>query len=563
MKIRRSMVVLFIIASFVIPISLYRNLFSENASEEFVSTVGIIKNVLMAIFLLLVVAFSIFSDDYPHTYSPQKSNILGFISMMTAAACGYASILGLISDDLLMFSGASGKVFAVLGLFSVLAMMFYAVSFFKGENLMLAFPLIPVLPALWYGYRMLTAFLKSASMADISGDLPVIAMCCSFTIFLLTIGKLICCINSNSIKWGFAAGCIGIMTSLLYSVNWLVSECKSTEELLQNPLVFADIFMALFAVGSLFHVSRPAEYFDDEEWDDYFYETYDLPKPNLILHTPVDELEEDSVLDDDINESPYIPVTSSIGNAGMNQPAGYGGYNHYNEYNANNRQQPPQGAVPSYIANPAAYYPNYPNYTQYPQYPQNQPYPQTTQYPQTPPAYPAYPTYPVYPYQGVVSPNTAYNGYPQQPVEYVNPYDAAAAQYQYERRRSELQSRELEKLTGEVDNSLARLQNNVTRSQLPSNQVVNASPDEKIGGRFNPSNQGRNVHLAQGYQQSGERLADHVDRLEQQNRANDSTQTNDNDEYTYEYYYPNDRSRYSLNQFNPTDSSRGNQSGRR
>ena len=135
MKIRRSMVVLFIIASFVIPISLYRNLFSENASEEFVSTVGIIKNVLMAIFLLLVVAFSIFSDDYPHAYSPQKSNILGFISMMTAAACGYASILGLISDDLLMFSGASGKVFAVLGLFSVLAMMFYAVSFFKGENL--------------------------------------------------------------------------------------------------------------------------------------------------------------------------------------------------------------------------------------------------------------------------------------------------------------------------------------------------------------------------------------------------------------------------------------------
>ncbi|MBQ9902722.1 MAG: hypothetical protein IJM51_10140 [Clostridia bacterium] len=545
MKIRRSMVVLFIIASLVIPISLYRNIFSENASEEFVSTVGIISNVLMTVFLMLVVAFSIFSDDFPHSYAARKSGGLGLVSMLAAGACGFSSILGMISDNSPMYSGTGGIVFLLLGLLTVLAMMFYSVGFFKGENLILSFPVVPILPALWYGYRMLTAFLRSASMADISAELPVIAMCCSFTIFFLTIGKLFCCINSNSIKWGFAAGCIGIMTSLLYSVNWLVKDCKSTEDLLSNPLVFTDIFMALFAIGSLFHVSNPAEYFDDEEWDDYFYETYDLPKPNLILHTPVEELEENSLLDSDINESPYIPVNTSIGTGRRDPQSSYPP-----QAGEPRQQQPPRNAVPSYIANPAAYY------GQYAQPVQQQPY-----YP------PAYPSYPVYPYQGVVPPNAGYGaGYPAQPqpVEYVNPYDAAAAQYQYERRRSELQSRELEKLTGEVDNSIARLQSNVTRSQPPSNQYVNAAPDERLKDRPSPAQSNtRNVRLAQGYSQSGERLTDHVDRLEQQNRRVPTQTADDDDEYTYEYYYPTDISRYSPNQFNPTDSGRGNQSGRR
>lgn len=547
MKIRRSMVVLFIIASLVIPISLYRNMFSENASEEFISTVGIISNVLMTVFLMLVVAFSIFSDDFPHSYTARKSGGLGIVSMLAAAACGFSSVLGIIGNDAPMYSGTGGIIFMLLGLLSVLGMMFYSVSFFKGENLILSFPIVPVLPALWYGYRMLSSFLRSASMADISSELPVIAMCCSFTIFLLTIGKLFCCINSNSIKWGFAAGCIGIMTSLLYSVNWLVRDCKSTQDLFNNPLVFTDIFMALFAIGSLFHVSNPAEYFDDEEWDDYFYETYDLPKPNLILHTPVDELEENSLLDSDINESPYIPVNTSIGS---------GRSTAQENYPPQLAPQPPRNPVPSYIANPAAYYGQYQQNVPYSQPPQNPYYsPQT-----------AHPSYPVYPYQGIVPPNPGYGtGYPNpaQPVEYVNPYDAAAAQYQYERRRSELQSRELEKLTGEVDNSIARLQSNVARNQPPTNQYVNAAPDERLNDRSgSASNNTRNVRLAQGYTQSCERLTDHVDRLEQQNRVVTQT-TDDDDEYTYEYYYPTDSSRYSPNQFNPTENNSGSRGGRR
>ena len=540
MKIRRSLVVLFIIASLVIPISLYKNMFSANASDEFVSTVSIISNVLMTVFLLLVVAFSIFSDDYPHTYSPKKSGVLGTISMLTAATCGYSSVLGLINDDLQMYAGTGGIAFSILGLLAVLSMMVYSVSFFKGENYILSMPAVPIAPALWYGYRMLSVFLRSASMADISAELPIIAMCCSFTIFLLTVGKLFCCINSNSIKWGFAGGCIGIMTSLLYSINWLVNDCTSADDLLMNPLVLTDIFMAFFAIGTLFHISNPAEYFDDEEWDDYFYETYDLPKPNLILHTPVDELEEDSLLDDDINESPYIPVNASIGGGRRGQISG----------GVNDRRppRPPQNPpAPSYIATTAAYY------GQYPQQQQRQYYP------------PAYPTYPVSPYQGIVPPNAPYGGYPvpQQPVEYVNPYDEAAAKYQYERRRAELQSRELEKLTGEVDNSIARLQSNVNRNQPPSNQYVNASPDERIPGMSNAAQQGRNVCLAQGYSQSGERLTDHVDRLEQQNRAAAPQPVEDDEEYTYEYYYPTDCAGFSPNQFNPTDGNAGSQRGRR
>ena len=88
MKIRRSLVVLFLIASLVIPISLYRNTFSVNASDEFISTVGIISNVLITVFLMLVVAFSIFSDDFPHSYTARKNVGLGAISMLTAASCG-------------------------------------------------------------------------------------------------------------------------------------------------------------------------------------------------------------------------------------------------------------------------------------------------------------------------------------------------------------------------------------------------------------------------------------------------------------------------------------------
>ena len=537
MKIRRSLVVLFIIASLVIPISLYRNMFSENASDEFTSTVGIISNVLMTVFLLLVVAFSIFSDDYPHTYAPRKSSPLGTIAMLAAAACGYSSILGLISDDMPNYSGTGGIFLTVLGLLAVLSMMIYSLTFYKGENYILSMSVVPIAPALWYGYRMLSAFLRSASMADISDQLPVIAMCCSFTIFMLTIGKLFCCINSNSIKWGFAGGCIGTMTSLLYSVNWLVNDCASLNDLMMNPLVFADILMALFAIGTLFHISNPSEYFDDEEWDDYFYETYDLPKPNLILHTPVDELEEDSLLDDDINESPYIPVNTSIGGGQRNQSSRGGN-------NRRDPRQPVAPAAPSYIANPASYYGQYP--------PQTPPQPQRQYYP------PAYPSYPVYPYQGIMPPNAGYPaGYPapQQQVEYVNPYDEAAAKYQYERRRAELQSRELEKLTGEVDSSIAKLQSNVNRSQPPSNQFVNASPDERIPGMSNAAQQGRILRLAPGYAQSGERLTDHVDRLEQQNRAAAAPPVDDDDEYTYEYYYPTDRAGFGPNQFNPTEGS--------
>lgn len=493
----------------------------------------------MTVFLLLVVAFSIFSDDYPHMYSPKKSGALGTISMLAAAACGYSSVLGLISDELQQYSGTGGIVFSILGLLTVLSMMFYSVTFLKGENMILSLPVAPMGPALWYGYRMLAAFLRSASMADISAELPVIAMCCSFTIFMLTVGKLFCCINSNSIKWGFAGGCIGILTSLLYSVNWLVNDCASLDDLLMNPLVFTDIFMALFAIGTLFHISNPSEYFDDEEWDDYFYETYDLPKPNLILHTPVDELEEDSLLDDDINESPYIPLNSSIGGSRGRLAPGSG--------DRRSTIQPQQPPAPSYIANPDAYYGQYPQ-----QRPQRQYYP------------PAYPAYPVSPYQGIVPPNSPYgsNPVPQQPVEYVNPYDEAAARYQYERRRAELQSRELEKLTGEVDNSIARLQSNVNRSQPPSNQFVNASPDERIPGMSNAAQQGRNVRLAQGYSQSGEKYTDHVDRLEQQNRAA-AVEPVEEEEYTYEYYYPTDRAGFGPNQFNPTDRNSGGQSGRR
>lgn len=542
MKIRRSLVVLFIIASLVIPISLYKNIFSANASDEFVSTVSIINNVLLTVFLMLVFAFSIFCDDYPHTYSAEKSGALGVISVLTGAACGYSSVLALVSDSQQTAAGSGGIVFAILGLLTVVSMMFYATSFFKGENYILSFPVMPIAPALWYGYRMLTAFLKSASMADISAQLPIIAMCCAFTVFSLTVGKLFCCINSNSIKWGFAGGCIGILTSLLYSVNWLVNDCASADDLLMNPLVFVDVLMALFAIGALFHVSAPAEYFDDEEWDDYFYETYDLPKPNLILHTPVDELEENSLLDEDINESPYIPVNASIGGDRRGKAPDGG----------NNRRpaRQPQNQAPSYIANPAAYY------GQYPQQPR--------QY--YPPAYPAYPTYPVSPYQGIVPPDSPYGGYPAQPqypVEYVNPYDEAAANYQYERRRAELQSRELEKLTGEVDSSIARLQNNVNRSQPPSNQYVNASPDEKIPTMSNAAQQGRNVRLAQGYAKTGERFTDHVDRLEQQNRAADVLPVEDDEEYTYEYYYPTDRSGFSPNQFNPTEGNPAGNNGRR
>lgn len=535
MKIRRSMVVLFIISTFMIPISLYRSMFSDGASTEFLSTVDIISNVLMAVFLMLVFSFSLFTDDFPHAYNPRQSRLLGFVTILLAAAVGYSSVLGLISEDYSVFGGAAGKVFSSLGIISVLSFMFYSITYFKGENVIPSVAIVPVFPALWYGCRMLLCFLKSASIADISSQLPVIAMSCSFTIFFLTLGKLMCCINSNSIKWGFATGCVGIVTSFMYSLNWIVNDCRSAVDLLANPIVFADLFMALFAIGSLFHVSAPAEYFDDEQWDDYFYENYDLPKPNLILHTPVDELEEDNILNDEV---PYIPSSSTVGS---NSDRYMGDSSTYNQRQQN---QGVPAQAPSYIANPAAYYPQYP-----PAVPPGQYYQ---------PVYPAYPAYPPYPYQTMppVAPPVGYNYYPQ-PAEYIDPYDTAAAQYQYERRRSELQNRELEMLTGEVDNSIAKLNSNVAQNQPPANEYVSASPDERIGVD-SPENSGMNIRLNQGYIRSGERITDHLDRLEQENRQRNQQSYNDSeDDYTYEYYYPTDRARYNLNQFKPHSGNNG------
>lgn len=532
MKIRRSMVVLFVMATFIIPVSIYRSMFSADASVEFLGTIDIIYNVLMGIFLLLTFSFSLFTDDFPHSYSNHQSRFLGLITMLLAASIGYSAVLNVINEEYAVFTGTSGIIFSVMGVLSVLAFMFYSVTYFKGENVISSVALIPAFPAVWYGYRMLLCFLKSASMADISGQLPIIAMCCSYTIFLITVGKLFSCVNSNSVKWGFASGCIGVITTVLYTTSWLLNECHGISDILSHPLIFTDLFMVLFTIGSLFHISSAAEYFDDEQWDDYFYETYDLPKPNLVLHTPVDELEEDSLLDDDIDEAPYIPVDATIGNGNPELSSPPQGMN----------QAPP---IPSYIANPAAYPPQPPVAAPYPPS-----YPPAAYYPSYPPAYPTYP----YP------PAPVYDYYPQPPIpptEYYNPYDAAAAQYQYERRRAELQSRELEKLTGEVDSSLARLQNNVAQTQEASNEYVAVSPDEKIGGRFNPAPSGRNIHLAQGYIQSGERITDHLDRIERESQQYNQPEYDDTDEYddyTYEYYYPTDgRSRYNLNQFDPNN----------
>ena len=522
MKIRRSMVALFVLSTFLIPISLYRAMYSAGASEEFLSTVSIIQNVLLAVFLALVFSFSLFTDDYPRSYTPRASRLLGLISMLLAAGIGYTSALGFISEEYSPFRGTSGTVFAALGVLSVLTFMFYSVTYLKGQNIIPSIAVVPLFPSLWYGFRMLFCFLKSASMADIRDELPMIAMCCAFTIFSLTLGKLFCGISSNSIKWGFAAGCVGIVTAMMYTLVWVVKGSDSFDDLLSNPLIVVDLLMAFFTIGSLFHVSAPAEYFDDEQWDDYFYENYDLPKPNLILHTPVDELEEDNLLDD---EAPYIPSSSGVGGS---------------DYNGSMGQNAPgiPAQIPSHIANPAAYYPQYPTYPTAPA---------PAYYP---PAYPVYPpVYPTYPYPAAPPAGFDYYG----PTAAYDPYDTAAAQYQYDRRRAELQSRELEKLTGEVDHSLARLGNNVAQNLPPTNEFVTASPDETFRpGQQQPS--GVNVQLNGGYIRSGERITDHLDRIGQERR--DAAMNGDgypgeggDEDYTYEYYYPSDGSRYDLGQF--------------
>ncbi len=531
MKIRRSMVVLFVMAALIIPVSLYRSIFAADASAELTGAVSIIYNVLMGIFLLLTFSFSIFTDDFPRSYSEKQSKFLGFITMLLATAMGYTSALGLISEEHALTSGMPGKVFSVIGILSVLSFMTYSVTYFKGINIIKSASLVPVFPAVWYGYRLLCCFLESASMADISEQLPIIAMCCAFTIFSLTLGKLFSCTNSYSIKWAFVSGCVGILTTIQYTLGWLIQNDGSVIQIISNPLIFTDLFMSFFALGSLFHISSPAEYFDDEQWDDYFYETYDLPKPNLMLHTPVDELEEDVLMDDDFEDRPYIPASATI-----------------------NATTP---TVPSYIANPQAYAgvipPPAPMYPSYP--PMQQPV-----------YYPTYPAYPTYPYPPAPpTPAPGYDSYVQPapiPTDYYDPYDAAAQQYQYERRRAELQSRELEKLTGEVDNSLARLAGSVEQSREAVNEYVSASPDEKIGGTTPASPSGRSIHLASGYIRSGERLTDHLNRLEREASQRQDEAYDESDEYedyTYEYYYPTDgRARYSINQFDPNRPNNGN-----
>lgn len=533
MKIRRSMVVLFTMLALIVPVSVYRTMFTADASAELSSTVDIIYTVLMGIFLLLTFSFSIFTDDFPRSYNEGKSRILGTVTLLLCAALGYTSALGIVSEEYAAFDGTPGKIFAIIGMLSVLAFMFYAVTYFKGENIITAASLVPIFPAVWYGFRLLFCFLESASMADISQQLPIIALCCSFTIFSLTLGKLFSCTNSYSIKWAFVTGCIGVLTTFMHVANYLTQNQGDAVELISHPTIIVDFCMSLFAIGTLFHISKPAKYFDDEQWDDYFYETYDLPKPNLILHTPVDELEEDSLLDDDIDEAPYIPASASIGSTPSSQPSVM--------------QQPtpmaPPTAVPSYIANPAAY--------------AAQPQPPYPVYPSAPPTayYPAYPPYPTYPYPAAPVPPQGYDYYPQPPVvEYVDPYDSAAQQYQYERRRAELQSRELEMLTGEVDNSLAHLSGNVAQSQSASNEYVAASPDEGIGQEaLAPS--GRNIRLANGYLQPGERLTDHLAAMEQSARSRNAEvydEPEEYEDYTYEYYYPTDnRVHYNTDRFDP------------
>lgn len=546
MKIRRSLVVLFVISTLIIPLSLYRSMYSANASDEFQSTIGIISHALMIIFLLLAFSFSLFTDDFPHSYTSKPSRGLGLLAVLLAGAAGYTSLLGLISEEYALFPGTSGKVLAGLGILSVLTFMFYAVTFFKGENMIPSVAAVPLFPALWYGLRMLLCFLKSASMADIRSEMAQIAMCCSFTIFTLTIGKLFCGISSHSIKWGFATGCVGVMTTFIYTLDWIVNDCKQMTDLLTFPTLFVDLLMALFTIGTLFHVSAPAEYFDDEQWDDYYYENYDLPKPSLLLHTPVDELENDGFSDSGTLFIPQGVGVSGTGNRTFSEdlraPSDSGQSYYTPPQPTYSAPQQPQN-VPSYIANPAAYYGSAPQQSM----PQQGAYypPSAPQAPYYPPTYPTYPAYPVYP---------AYPSYPMdndyygQPPMAANPYDTATAQYQYERRRADLQNRELEKLTGEVDSSIARLGNTVAQQRPPSNEYVSASPDEHFGGT--PQSSGVNVRLNQGYVASGQRLTDQISRMEEDKRQR-TQQDYGEDEYTYEYYYPTEQTKYDLRQFHP------------
>lgn len=556
MKIRRSIIVLLVMATLLVPVALYRSMFSADASEELVSAVNIIFKVLMAIFLLLNFSFSIFTDDFPHSYNETKNPILGIFSVLVAVALGYVSALGLINSELAVYSGITGKVFSVLGVLSVLAFMFYAITCFKGENIVTSAALVPIFPALWYGFRLLLNFLESASMADISHQLLLIAITCAFTIFSLTLGKLFSCANSYSVKWAFVSGSVGILCTLIYISENLMNIMNDMSQLVSSPLIIIDIAMSLFALAALFHISVPAKYFDDEEWDDYFYETYDLPKPTLITHTPVDELQEDVYTGDEVDNVPYIPATASINSVG------------------NDAYSPAQPVIPSYIANPASYNPaTMPLYPQYPAsgYPQAYPPPvQQPYYPQYPASgYPqAYPPpvqqpyYPQYPQSGYPQAYQPPIQQPNYPTDaYADPYNAAAIQYQYERRRAELQNRELEQLTGQVESSLSQIDNSVRSMQMPSNQYVAASPDEVQRER-------RQIAPAQKLKpissnmQSGESLTDHLDRINRE--AQRPSQSNSipeelDDEYTYEYYYPNGtQMNYSPNQFNPYQRNNGN-----
>lgn len=269
MKIRNTLVIFLIGMLTCVPLRIYQILTLSDYSGAGAgsSWQSWLLTAVMCICAVTMLAMSLSSREFPQFSPKKKSALMGIISILTAVAVGYSCALELKE----LFAGVSGStqnsanyaaiIANTLGVVCVITFLFLAASFFRADNLLESSPALMVLPILWMGLKLVLAFLESMTIGGIAERKFDILTMVFFLLYFISFGKFMSGAAENSAKWSFAAGAPAALFALCtviprYVLLFAVSFGEVSMEIDASYVPeLADLFLGVFALGSLFYIS--------------------------------------------------------------------------------------------------------------------------------------------------------------------------------------------------------------------------------------------------------------------------------------------------------------------
>lgn len=276
MKIRGSLIVMFVSALIALPLKIYQ---ITNLVEDY--STGFLKNgafvnyavpALVAVFSLVMFIMAFASQNAPLHSPMRKAPVMAIVSILFSLLVGYQSVMALFNEEARTFSGNAGIFYAAFGLTTVMALIYLAVALFKGDNTVENTPLIMIFPFIWSAIRLVLTFLDTTRVANISERMYDLLMLVGVMLFMLSAGRFMAGSAEKSSKWLFACGAPAALLALLTTIPRYILPYKLknrigadgvslAETLADSPFTanLIDVGLAIFIISFLFYASSGAE----------------------------------------------------------------------------------------------------------------------------------------------------------------------------------------------------------------------------------------------------------------------------------------------------------------